>query len=86
MASKEIYIEELPDGRYAVRRRNSQRAGAVCDTQRDAIKRAKELVPSVHPDVERIAKPPAAPNPTGAAPADENPRNSILLAAGVAER
>lgn len=54
MASKEIYIEELPNGRYAVRRRNSERTSAVCDTQRDAIKRAKELVPGVHPDVERV--------------------------------
>lgn len=63
MASKEIYIEEVPDGRYAVRRRNSQRASAVCDTQRDAIKRAKELVPGVHPDVERIRKAPGGTKP-----------------------
>jgi len=49
-----LYIERRPDGRYAVRRGNSERASAVTDTQREAIDRAREINPGHSPDVERV--------------------------------
>lgn len=53
MSKKELYVERRPEGDYAVRRPNSERASAVLPTQRQAIERAKELgVPN--PLVERV--------------------------------
>ncbi len=48
------YIERMSDGRYAVRRKSSDRASDVLDTQREEIDRARELNPNDRPDVERV--------------------------------
>lgn len=40
---KQIFVERRPEGDYAVRRPNSQRASDVLPTQREAIDRAREL-------------------------------------------
>ena len=54
MADKRIYVEQRPQGDYAVRRADSRRASAVELTQREAIERARELNPGVAPHVERV--------------------------------
>lgn len=55
MASKDqFYVERRPQGDYAVRRPNSERASAVAPTQAEAIDRARELNPGHSPDVERV--------------------------------
>lgn len=54
MASKKIFVEQRPQGDYAVRRPNSQRASDVLPTQREAIERAKELNNGTPPLVERV--------------------------------
>lgn len=51
---KRIYVERRPQGDYAVRRPNSERASDVLPTQREAIYRARELSPGSRPDVERV--------------------------------
>ena len=51
---KHYFVEETEGHRYAVRARGSDRASAVLDTQHKAIKRAVELNPNDHPDVERV--------------------------------
>lgn len=51
--SKKIFIERRPDGQYAVQRQGAQRASGLFDTEKQAIKRAKELEPGSHPDIER---------------------------------
>ena len=40
-----MYVEKRPEGDYAVRRANSERASDVLPTQREAIERARELSP-----------------------------------------
>jgi hypothetical protein len=59
---KRMYVERRPEGDYAVRRANSERASDVLPTQRDAIERARELSPSSRPHVERVR------NTTGGSP------------------
>jgi hypothetical protein len=54
MKDKRIYIERRPEGDYAVRRANSERASDVLPTQSQAIDRAKELSPGSRPHVERV--------------------------------
>lgn len=54
MADKRIYVEQRPQGDYAVRRANSERASDVLPTQAKAIERARELNPGVAPHVERV--------------------------------
>lgn len=54
MADKRIYIERRPEGDYAVRRANSERASDVLPTQAKAIERARELSPGTSPHVERV--------------------------------
>ncbi len=49
-----MYVERRPEGDYAVRRANSQRASDVLPTQSDAIERARELSPASRPHVERV--------------------------------
>ncbi len=51
---KRLFVERRPEGEYAVRRPNSERASAVLPTQRQAIQRAEELNPGHSPDVERV--------------------------------
>lgn len=55
MANKDqLYVERRPQGDYAVRRPNSQRASAVLPTQAEAIERARDLNPQGRPLVERV--------------------------------
>jgi hypothetical protein len=54
MSDKRIYVEQQPDGGYAVRRPGTARASAVEPTQAKAIERARELNPGVAPHVERV--------------------------------
>jgi hypothetical protein len=53
---RRVYVERRPDGEYAVRRANSERASDVLPTQREAIERARELSPGSRPQVERVRK------------------------------
>jgi len=50
----QLFVEQRPEGDYAVRRPNSDRASAVLLTQAEAIDRARELNPNKAPLVERI--------------------------------
>ncbi len=50
----QLFVEQRPDGDYAVRRPNSDRASAVLPTQAEAIDRARELNPNKAPLVERV--------------------------------
>jgi hypothetical protein len=52
--SHKMYVEQRPEGDYAVRRADSERASAVEPTQKEAIERARELNPGVAPHVERV--------------------------------
>lgn len=52
--SKKIFVERRPEGDYAVRRPNSERASDVLPTQREAIERAKQLNDGGPPLVERV--------------------------------
>lgn len=54
MARDQLFVERRPQGDYAVRRPNSERASAVLPTQGQAIERAKELNPTGRPLVERV--------------------------------
>jgi hypothetical protein len=53
MSEKKLFVEQRPQGDFAVRRPDSQRASAVLPTQGTAIERAKELG-APHPLVERV--------------------------------
>jgi hypothetical protein len=54
MAKDRLFVERRPQGDYAVRKPNSERASAVLPTQAQAIERARELNPSKQPLVERV--------------------------------
>jgi hypothetical protein len=54
MNKDQLYVERRPQGDYAVRRPNSQRASDVLPTQRKAIERARELNQRGTPVVERV--------------------------------
>jgi hypothetical protein len=54
MANKRLYVEQRPQGDYAVRRPHAERASAVLPTQGQAIGRARELNPGTQPLVERV--------------------------------
>jgi hypothetical protein len=54
MSNKHLYVEQRPQGDYAVREEHSKRASAVEPTQAKAIDRARELNPGHSPDVERV--------------------------------
>jgi len=49
-----VFVERRPQGDYAVRRPNSQRASDVALTQAEAIARARELNPKGPVLVERV--------------------------------
>jgi len=53
-AEKRIYVERRPQGDYAVRRPDAERASATAPTQKQAIEKARELNPGVAPHVERV--------------------------------
>jgi hypothetical protein len=50
----QLFVEKRPQGDFAVRRGNSERASAVEPTQAKAIERARELNPKGTPLVERV--------------------------------
>lgn len=54
MSAKRVFVEQRPEGDYAVRRANAKRASAVADTQAEAIAIAREMNPGKSPDVERV--------------------------------
>ena len=54
MNKDQLFVERRPQGDYAVRRPDSERASDVLPTQREAIERARELNPSGRPLVERV--------------------------------
>jgi hypothetical protein len=54
MTMNRLFVEQRPEGDYAVRRPNSQRASDVLPTQAEAIERARELNPNTAPLVERV--------------------------------
>lgn len=54
MDKDRLFIERRPQGDYAMRRPNSDRASDVLPTQADAIDRARELNPGKSPLVERV--------------------------------
>jgi hypothetical protein len=45
MSKNQLFVEQRDQGDYAVRRPNSQRASAICETQAEAIDRARDLGP-----------------------------------------
>jgi hypothetical protein len=49
-----LFVERRPQGDYAVRRPDSERASAVEPTQAEAIDRAREMNPGKAPLVERV--------------------------------
>ena len=51
---KELFVERRPQGNYAVRRPNSERASTVKDTQAEAIDSARQLEPGAAIHVERV--------------------------------
>ncbi len=51
---KRIFVERRPQGDYAVRRADSERASDVLPTQLEAIERARELSPGTALHVERV--------------------------------
>lgn len=54
MSDDQLFVERRPEGDYAVRRPNAERASAVLPTQAEAIERARELNPGKAPLVERV--------------------------------
>jgi len=50
----ELFVERRPQGDYAVRRPNSERASVVKETQAEAIASARKLEPSAAILVERV--------------------------------
>jgi pyridoxine/pyridoxamine 5'-phosphate oxidase len=52
--SNNLFVERRPEGDYAVRKPNAERASAVAATQAEAIERAKELNPKAAIHVERV--------------------------------
>lgn len=54
MSKDRLFVERRPQGDYAIRRPNSQRASDVLPTQGEAISRARELNPGQDPLVERV--------------------------------
>lgn len=54
MSNDNLFVERRPEGDYAVRKPNSERASAVLPTQGEAIDRARELNPNAAIHVERV--------------------------------
>ena len=54
MKKDRLFVEQRPQGDYAVKRGNAERASAVRPTQAEAIQRARELNPHEPPLVERV--------------------------------
>ena len=54
MSNKDLFIERRPQGDFAVRRANSERASVVAPTQAKAIEQAQKLEPNATVLVERV--------------------------------
>jgi uncharacterized protein YdaT len=54
MSDKRLFVERRPEGDYAVRKSNSERASDVLPTQSEAIERARKLNSGASPVVERV--------------------------------
>jgi len=54
MSNKDLFVERRPQGDYAVRRANSERASAVAPTQAKAVAKAHRLEPNATVLVERV--------------------------------
>lgn len=54
MSNKDLFVERRPQGDFAVRRANSERASAVAPTQAKAITEAQRLEPKATVLVERV--------------------------------
>ena len=54
MTDDRLFVEKRPQGDFAVRRANSERASAVAPTQKEAIAKARELHPGKAIHVERV--------------------------------
>ena len=54
MTDKRLFVERRPEGDYAVKRANADRASDVLPTQQKAIDRARELNSGQAPHVERV--------------------------------
>lgn len=52
--SNNLFVERRPEGDYAVRKPNSERASAVAPTQAQAIERARQLNPDAAVHIERV--------------------------------
>ena len=56
MTNNRLFVEQRPQGDYAVRKPGSDRASAVLPTQAEAIERARQLNPMIAPLVERVRR------------------------------
>ena len=56
MAKHNVYIEPRANGQFAVMKANAMRASALCDTQAQAERKAKQMFPDVKPDVARVRR------------------------------
>jgi pyridoxine/pyridoxamine 5'-phosphate oxidase len=54
MSNKDLFVERRPQGDFAVRRANSERASAVAPTQAEAVAEARKLEPKATVLVERV--------------------------------
>jgi len=54
MSKNQLFVEPRADGGFSVSRSDAKRASAVCDTQADAIARARALNPGVAPAAARV--------------------------------
>lgn len=54
MTNKDLFVERRPQGDFAVRRANSERASAVAPTQAKAVAEAYKLEPDATVLVERV--------------------------------
>jgi hypothetical protein len=54
MTNKDLFVERRPQGDFAVRRANSERASVVAPTQGKAIAKAHKLEPDATVLVERV--------------------------------
>jgi Uncharacterized protein conserved in bacteria (DUF2188) len=54
MSNKDLFVERRPQGDFAVRRANSERASVVAPTQAKAIAEAQRLEPNATVLVERV--------------------------------
>ncbi len=53
-SDKKLFVERRPEGDYAIRKANSERASDVLPTQAKAIERAREMSQGASPLVERV--------------------------------